>query len=86
MTGVQTYALPISHLDSAPYVRTGQLVTRGQLIGRVGRTGNAAHACPHLHLSFKIDRRPQNPIAALRLAEAQVGPTVAPDGTQEAAQ
>jgi len=33
----------------APDVRPGQRVTAGQRIGLLGRTGNAAPTCPHLH-------------------------------------
>jgi len=44
-----------AHLQSyAPGLREGQRVERGQMIGRVGSTGNANPAGPHLH--FAINR------------------------------
>ena len=44
-----------AHLQGyAPGLAEGQRVKRGQLIGRVGHTGNASAAGPHLH--FAINR------------------------------
>lgn len=44
-----------AHLQGyAPGLAEGQRVKRGQIIGRVGDTGNAARAGPHLH--FAINR------------------------------
>lgn len=44
-----------AHLQGyAPGLKEGQRVERGQLIGRVGSTGNANPAGPHLH--FAINR------------------------------
>lgn len=43
-----------AHLRSyAPGLREGQTVQRGQLIGRVGSTGNANPEGPHLHFAIK---------------------------------
>jgi murein DD-endopeptidase MepM/ murein hydrolase activator NlpD len=44
-----------AHLSSyAPGLAEGQRVKRGQVIGRVGHTGNASASGPHLH--FAINR------------------------------
>ena len=41
-----------AHLDSyAPGLEAGQRIRRGDLIGRVGSTGNAQAAWPHLHFA-----------------------------------
>lgn len=43
-----------AHLHSyAPGLAEGQRVRRGQLLGRVGYTGNADPAGPHLHFAIK---------------------------------
>jgi murein DD-endopeptidase MepM/ murein hydrolase activator NlpD len=48
-----------AHLDGyAPALREGQRVVRGDPIGRVGSTGNASPAGPHLH--FAIHRMAAN--------------------------
>jgi murein DD-endopeptidase MepM/ murein hydrolase activator NlpD len=42
-----------AHLSAyAPGLREGQQVKRGQLIGRVGHTGDASAAGPHLHFAI----------------------------------
>lgn len=51
----QRWTYYYAHLQRyAPGVAEGQRVKRGQLLGYVGRTGNAAAAGPHLH--FAINR------------------------------
>jgi peptidoglycan LD-endopeptidase LytH len=48
-----------AHLQSyAPGLAEGQQVRRGQLVGRVGHTGNASAEGPHLH--FAINRMQPN--------------------------
>lgn len=47
-----------AHLN-AILVKPGQLVTQGELIGKVGRTGNATTA--HLHYEVIVNGRHQNP-------------------------
>lgn len=43
----------MSHLLDAPAVVEGQAVQAGQIIARVGRTGNAQYTCPHLHIGAR---------------------------------
>ena len=51
----ERYCYYYAHLDSyAAYLKEGQTVTRGQVIGYVGTTGNAPPDTPHLH--FGISR------------------------------
>jgi len=50
--GLHYYA----HLLRKPLVRPGQRVSEGQLIGYVGRTGNATTTCPHLHYAITSPR------------------------------
>jgi murein DD-endopeptidase MepM/ murein hydrolase activator NlpD len=46
------YAYYYAHLQGyAPGLREGQAVTRGQLLGFVGSTGNASPNAPHLHFA-----------------------------------
>lgn len=44
-------------------VRGGDIVQKGQVIGRVGATGGATG--PHLHFEIRQDGRPQNPLLYL---------------------
>lgn len=47
------YILKYGHLDAyAPGLVDGQALTRGQPIGFVGTTGNAAGGAPHLHFAM----------------------------------
>lgn len=45
--------------SAALYVREGDHVTTGELLGLVGQTGYATG--PHLHFELRIDGRPVNP-------------------------
>lgn len=58
-----------AHLLEAPE-RTGVHVDAGELLGLVGRSGNAQHVCPHLHLGLKVHGRPVNYYAPLQRALA----------------
>ncbi|PYP79562.1 MAG: metalloendopeptidase [Gemmatimonadetes bacterium] len=47
------FILTYAHLDSyAPGLADGQPLTRGQVIGTVGTTGNAPPNVPHLHFAI----------------------------------
>nr|MBA3773676.1 M23 family metallopeptidase [Ramlibacter sp.] len=68
-----------AHLDRyADGLREGMILQRGDLIGYVGSTGNAASAAPHLHFAvFRLGPQRQwwkgdavNPYPALRRAQA----------------
>jgi peptidoglycan LD-endopeptidase LytH len=52
----ETFAYYYAHLDRyAPGLAEGQAVTRGQVLGEVGSTGNASPDAPHLHFTiFKL--------------------------------
>ena len=52
------YVTKYAHLSSIN-VHVGQTVQRGELIGRVGATGNAVGA--HLHFEVRVNGAPQNP-------------------------
>jgi len=54
--GIQTY---YSHCDSMS-VSVGSQVTKGQVIGTVGATGNATGN--HLHFEVRVNGTPQNPM------------------------
>ncbi len=47
------------------YVKTGQKVTRGEILGAMGRSGNATGV--HLHYEVRINGKPVNPQPYLRL-------------------
>jgi murein DD-endopeptidase MepM/ murein hydrolase activator NlpD len=64
------YCYYYAHLERyAPFLREGQVVEKGDVIGAVGTTGNAPPSAPHLHFAiFRLDDperwwqgRPVNP-------------------------
>lgn len=49
------HALYYAHLDAyAPGLAEGQQVKRGDVLGRVGSTGNASPDAPHLHFAIMV--------------------------------
>lgn len=57
-----TFSTVYAHL-SRIHVKKGQFVARGQLIGKVGRTGRASGS--HLHFEVRNDRVPVDPLLYL---------------------
>ena len=55
-----------SHLASAAPIRRGERVFTGQLVGRVGRTGNARTVGCHLHFEIRRGKRFIDPERHLR--------------------
>jgi murein DD-endopeptidase MepM/ murein hydrolase activator NlpD len=49
---------------SAILAKSGQRVTRGQLIGKMGSTGRSTGS--HLHYEVRIDGRPVNPVPFMK--------------------
>ena len=56
-----TYATLYAHMNSRPPVSVGQSVTKGQVIGYVGTTGNSTGN--HLHLELRVNGARTNPLS-----------------------
>ncbi len=61
--GKTNYSTYYAHL-SAFFVRPGQVVRRGEVIGQVGRSGRTTS--PHLHYEVRLNHGPINPYVFLR--------------------
>ncbi len=82
--GVSGYVYYYGHLDQI-LVDTDQQVMRGQVIGTVGRTGNAACSTPHLHFEAKCGENgppfdPNPSLVKWRTAGAPSGYPMATEG------
>ncbi len=55
-----------AHLDGYAYIRTGQCIEKGALLGYVGNTGNARRTPPHLHYGIYGDSGAINPFPLLK--------------------
>ncbi len=63
-----------AHLDKQ-LVKDGQYVRKGQVIGTVGKTGNAATTPSHLHFGiYKSGMRPVNPLPYVKKATKVAAP------------
>ena len=60
------YTTVYGHLDKV-YVKRHQRVMQGQVIGTVGKTGNARYSNiePHLHFELKKNGKPQDPLKSI---------------------
>lgn len=79
----ENYCFYYAHLDHyADGLKEGMQVTKGQVIGYVGTTGNASPASPHLHFGITLigpDKKwwggtPINPYPILRDSYARLHP------------
>lgn len=62
-----------AHLDKwAAGLREGMLVKQGQVLGVVGKTGNARRSAPHLHFVVVRDEKPINPFQVLRAESVEM--------------
>lgn len=52
--------------NSANLVSTGERVSAGDLVARVGTSGNAPESAPHVHFERQVDGRAVNPYPFLR--------------------
>ena len=79
------YYAMLVHL-SRQSVRVGQIVKRGQVVGRTGISGNAAETTPHLHFELRTPFQIEfhyagvrrllddfDPLPSLRLADPHLG-------------
>lgn len=65
-----------AHLDKQ-FVREGQYVRKGQVIGTIGNTGNARSTPPHLHFGISGGRGWVNPMPYVKHAPKVAAPKVA---------
>ena len=55
----QDFRTVYGHLQSVPSLKLGQRVRRGEVVGRMGKSGRAT--APHLHYTISINGRAANP-------------------------
>lgn len=65
LKGKHAWTAYYAHLDKQ-YVREGQRVRKGQVIGTVGNTGNARSTPPHLHFGVKQGKGWVNPLPLVK--------------------
>ncbi|HEY1112890.1 MAG TPA: M23 family metallopeptidase [Chitinophagaceae bacterium] len=64
-SGKHSWTAYYAHLDKQ-YVKEGQRVRKGQVIGTVGNTGNARSTPPHLHFGVKQGKGWVNPLPLVK--------------------
>lgn len=70
-----------AHLDRwVPGLYEGMPVRKGDIIGYVGNTGNAASTPPHLHFAVMENDEPVNPYPVLRRSTRSVGQPILTGG------
>jgi murein DD-endopeptidase MepM/ murein hydrolase activator NlpD len=62
-----------AHLNEQK-VRKGQFVKKGQVIGTVGKTGNAKYTPPHLHFGIYTGKGAVNPLPYVKSSKKIVSP------------
>lgn len=72
-----SYSLYYAHLDSQ-IVRPGQRVSAGDLVGLVGKTGNAQSTIPHLHFGIYTGNGAIDPLAFIDNRLKEPKPVTAP--------
>lgn len=65
LKGKHAWTAYYAHLDKQ-YVKEGQRVRKGQVIGTVGNTGNARTTPPHLHFGVKQGKGWVNPLPLVK--------------------
>lgn len=73
----------MAHLMDLPDVRAGEQIIPGQLIARVGRTGNARTTCPHLHIGARKQGRAINIYSELVAKDPTIARRKAGNGNVE---
>lgn len=61
--GNETFAY--MHLDEIADIKVGDVLSKGDLIGLVGNTGNASSGSPHLHFEVRNENGPTDPYLRL---------------------
>lgn len=73
----KNYTLYYAHLDSQ-IVSTGDQVTKGQILGLIGKTGNAKNTVPHLHFGIYSFGGATDPLPFIQSNRPQPKEIIAP--------
>lgn len=69
----QAFTAYYAHLDKQ-FVKSGQYVRKGQVIGTVGKTGNARTTPPHLHFGIYTRKGAINPLPYVKNSPKVLSP------------